>query len=59
MTFSSFFSSLWTRVDVCDEYVMIDGVVRLYGVIVIGDSYGDSEGVRVDDEVICVFRECF
>jgi len=34
--------------DVRDEYVSIDGALRDYGVVVVGDPVNDPEGLRVD-----------
>jgi len=36
--------------DVRDEYVTIEGALRDYGVVVVGDPHGDPEGLTVDLE---------
>jgi len=42
--------------DVRDGYVTIEGAVRDYGVVVIGDPESDPEGLRIDDEATARLR---
>ena len=42
--------------DVRDEYISIEGALRDYGVVVVGDPISDPEGLRVDDEATAARR---
>jgi N-methylhydantoinase B len=43
--------------DVRDEYVSIEGAVRDYGVVVVGDPTSDPEGLRVDEDATAALRK--